>query len=106
MDNLKVSHLDPLKVIENIDKIEEVLLLAVITGSAEEFDYKDYHIDANDFRHLSALSTCALLGKLGLDDDMFKSFLLDVKSDNIDLFSKYWDKFGELVKKEGKRNEK
>ena len=106
MGNLKVSHLNPLKVIENIDKIEEVLLLAVINGSAEEFDYKGYHVDANDFRHLSALATSELLGKLEFDDDMFNNFLIDVKSDNIDLFSKYWNKFGYLVKKEGKQDEK
>lgn len=105
MSNLKVSHLDPMRVIENIDKVEEVLLLAVITGSAEELDYKGYHIDADDFRHLSALSTCELLGKLGFEDGMFKSFLADVKSDNTDLFARYWDKFGDLVMKEGKQNE-
>lgn len=103
MDNLKISHLDPMKMIENIDKIEEVLLLAVITGSAEEFDYKGYHVSADDFRHLSALSTNELLGRLGFDDSMFKSFLADVKSDNIDLFERYWNKFGDLVKKESQK---
>lgn len=103
MGNLKVSHLNPLKVIENIDKIEEVLLLAVINGSAEEFDYKGYHVDANDFRYLSALSTSELLGRLGFDDSMLKSFLADVKSDDTDLFERYWNKFGDLVKKDSQK---
>ena len=103
MDNLKISHLDPMKVIANIDKIEEVLLLVVITGSAEEFDYKGYYVSADDFRHLSALSTSELLGRLGFDDSMFKSFLADVKSDNTDLFERYWNKFGDLVKKESQK---
>ena len=103
MDNLKISHLDPMKVIANIDKIEEVLLLAVITGSAEEFDYKGYHVSADDFRHLSALSTSELLGRLEFDDSMFNSFLADVKSDNPDLFERYWNKFGDLVKKESQK---
>lgn len=103
MDNLKIAHLNPTKVIANIDKIEEVLLLSVIIGSAEEFDYKGYHVSSDDFRHLSALSTSELLGRLGFDDSMFKSFLVDVKSDNTDLFERYWNKFGDLVKKESQK---
>lgn len=106
IEGIKETNLNPVAMFEHIDEIEEVLLLAVINGSAEEFDYKGYHVDANGFRHLSALATSELLGKLGFDDDMFKNFLIDVKSDNIDLFSKYWDKFGYLVKKEGKQDEK
>lgn len=99
IEGIKETDLNPVAMFEHIDEIEEVLTLNFLCGVIDKVEVSDgTKITGEDLRHLSAYAATELLGKLGFNQEDAKELIDGVKSEENDLFDKYWKRFSDRVK--------